>query len=262
MRYIIDHDYHIHSTVSLCCHDKNQTPAAILQYAKENGLKQICLTNHFWDQDVKSEAHWNEAHGYKQLSSVLPLPQDNNIKFLFGAETDMDYNNVWGISAEKISTLDFVVVATTHLHLVENTVKTAIKSPQEAANLWISKIEALLNKKLPRHKIGIAHLTCNHIFKDKTIEVLKLLDNQKLYSVFSDCAAKDIGIELNIKTLSLNEETRNIILRPYCIAKDCGCKFYLGSDAHKTEALKTAKDNFENIVTLLDLKESDKFIIC
>ena len=36
MRYIADHDFHIHSTVSLCCHDENQTPETILEYAKEN----------------------------------------------------------------------------------------------------------------------------------------------------------------------------------------------------------------------------------
>ena len=36
MRYIADHDYHIHSTISPCCHDENQTPETILNYAKEN----------------------------------------------------------------------------------------------------------------------------------------------------------------------------------------------------------------------------------
>jgi hypothetical protein len=35
----------------------------------------------------------------------------------------------------------------------------------------------------------------------------------------------------------------------------------MGSDAHKVEALKSAKGNFENIVTLLDLKEEDKFLL-
>ena len=38
MRYVADHDFHIHSTISPCCHDENQTPEAILSYAKENGF--------------------------------------------------------------------------------------------------------------------------------------------------------------------------------------------------------------------------------
>ena len=68
-----------------------------------------------------------------------------------------------------------------------------------------------------------------------------------------------MGIELNTKTIFTSEEEKSILLRPYYIAKDCGCKFYLGSDSHKAEALKGAKENFERIITLLDLKEENKF---
>ena len=38
MRFVVDHDYHIHSYLSLCSHDDEHTPARILQYAKELGL--------------------------------------------------------------------------------------------------------------------------------------------------------------------------------------------------------------------------------
>ena len=101
MRYIADHDFHIHSTVSRCCHDENQTPETILNYAKENGLKRICLTNHFWDDKVRSEAEWIDEHDFSHVSSVLPLPKDDNVEFLFGCETDMDFNNVLGVSEEN-----------------------------------------------------------------------------------------------------------------------------------------------------------------
>ncbi len=261
MRYKADHDFHIHSTVSRCCHDSNQTPKAILDYAKNNGLKKICLTNHFWDENVKSEAEWIDEHQFRYLSDVLPLPQDPEVEFLFGAETDIDYNGVLGVSEERFSEFDFVTVATTHLHLAGNTVRKEIETPFEAAEIWVSKIKCLLDKDLPWHKIGIAHLTCGHVFRKRTPEVISLITDESLYSVFSDCAFKGVGIELNMKTLFSSEEEKDILLRPYFIAKDCGCKFYLGSDAHKITALNTAKENFENIITLLDLKETDKFIL-
>lgn len=261
MRFIADHDFHIHSTVSRCCHDEKQTPQAILEYAKKNSFRKICLTNHFWDENVKSEAQWIEEHGYKYLTSVLPLPQTDGIEFLFGAELDMDYNNVLGISEERLRELDFVTVATTHMHLDGNTVRTKIKTPKEGAKIWLDKIKALLNKKLPRNKVGIAHMTCGHIMKEKTPEVIKLLKDEDLYSVFTLCAEKAVGIELNTKSIFSSEEEKEILLRPYCIAKDSGCKFYLGSDAHKTTALEDAKENFERIITLLDLREEDKFIV-
>lgn len=261
MRYKADHDYHIHSTVSRCCKDPLQTPERILEYAKENGFTGICLTNHFWDESVESEAEWIEEHGYRHLTSVLPLPQYEGIDFLFGAELDMDYNGILGISPERLSELDFATVATTHLHLSGNTVKEKLTSPEDAARIWLEKIRALLAMELPFHKLGIAHLTTGHILKEKTAQVISLLSDEDLYSVFSDCAKKGIGIELNTKTVFNSEEEQNILLRPYFIAKDTGCRFYLGSDSHKAEVLKGAKENFERIITLLDLKEKDKFII-
>ncbi len=261
MRYIADHDFHIHSTISPCCHDENQTPENILKYAQENGLNKICLTNHLWDEKVKSPADWHPKQQFISVSSVLPLPQDENVIFLFGAEADMDYEFNVGVSEERYNEMDFIIIPTTHLHLAGNTVKEKIKTPEEAAEIWVKRLEELLKKDLPWHKTGIAHLTCGHIFKGRTTEVIKLLPEEKLYELFKDCAKKGVGIELNMKTLSLSQEEKDILLRPYFIAKDCGCKFYLGSDSHKIEALKTAKENFEDIITLLDLKESDKFII-
>jgi len=262
MRYIADHDFHIHSTVSPCCHDENQIPERILQYAKENGLKKICLTNHLWDEKVESKAEWHEMQRFPCITSVLPLPQDEMVEFLLGAEVDMDFDNIVGVSEERYDILDFIIVSTTHLHLAGNTVRTKVQTPEEAAEHWLNRLNALMEKNLPWHKTGVAHLTCGHIFKGRTPEVIKLLSDESLYSVFGKCAQKGLGIELNMKTLFSSQEEKDIMLRPYYIAKDCGCKFYLGSDSHKTEALKTAKENFENVITLLDLKESDKFDLC
>lgn len=261
MRYIADHDFHIHSTVSRCCHDENQTPEAILKYAKENGYKRICLTNHFWDEKVKSEAEWIDEHNFSCVSSVLPLPQTANVDFLFGCETDMDFNNVLGVSKERFDAFDFIIVATTHLHLDGNTVRAKIETPEEAAYHWIDKLENLLLKDLPFNKMGIAHLTTGHILKNRTAEVLPLISDSNLYSVFGECSRKGVGIELNVKTINMTDEQKEIFLRPYFVAKECGCKFYLGSDSHKRSAMECAKENFENVITALELKESDKFFI-
>ncbi len=261
MRFIADHDFHIHSTVSPCCHDENQIPQNILKCAEEIGFKTICVTNHLWDENVKSEAEWHEKQRLSCLESVLPLPQSDKVKFLFGAEADMDYNFVVGVSEKALNEMDFITIPTTHMHLAGHTVRTKIQSPEEAAEIWLVRLKELLKKDLPWHKLGIAHLTSSHIMKNHNCEVVALLKDADLYDVFSDCSKKGVGIELNIKTLSMTEEERKILLHPYHIAKDCGCKFYLGSDSHSLEAFKNSKENFENVITLLDLKETDKFIL-
>ena len=52
MKFTYDHDLHIHSSVSPCGGDPAQTPGRILQYAADNGLKTICVTDHYWDDMV------------------------------------------------------------------------------------------------------------------------------------------------------------------------------------------------------------------
>ncbi len=51
VQYIIDHDY-LHLQLSLCSNDPAQTPGRMLQYAKEQGLTSLCLTDHFWDEAI------------------------------------------------------------------------------------------------------------------------------------------------------------------------------------------------------------------
>ena len=61
--------------------------------------------------------------------------------------------------------------------------------------------------------------------------------------------------------MNFSDEEEAVVLRPYIIAKRCGCKFYLGSDAHRPSQLDNAKAIFERAIDLLKLTEDDKFII-
>ena len=58
-----------------------------------------------------------------------------------------------------------------------------------------------------------------------------------MHSLFKKAADLGVGIELNSFDMNFAEEEAETVLRPYRIAKKCGCKFYLGSDAHSAAAL-------------------------
>lgn len=259
MRYVADHDFHIHSTISPCCHDESQTPETILNYAKENNFKAVCLTNHLWDESVKSVGVWHPEQRFDFITKVLPLPQDENVNFFFGAEAEMDYNFTLGISDEHLDCFDFITVSTTHLHLEGYTVKKKPQTPEEAAFLWQKRLEELFKKDLPWQKTGLSHLTGRHVFKERHTDAIACLKTNDLENVFKECAKKGLGVELNMKTSFDSEAEKEIFLKPFFIAKECGCKFYLGSDAHKTSSLDAAKEKFEKTIDLLDLKETDKF---
>ena len=86
MRYKIDHDLHIHSKLSSCSRDPGQTTEAILRYAEENGLKKICITDHYWDEKVPGASSWYAPQNTTHIRESLPLPKSDKVEFLFACE--------------------------------------------------------------------------------------------------------------------------------------------------------------------------------
>lgn len=265
MKFIIDHDYHIHSYLSACSSDPEQTTERILQYAKANGLSEICLTDHYWDSAVSGASGWYMPQNFDYISQSKPLPQDNSVKFLFGCETEMDKFLTLGIPQKRFSDFDFVLIPTTHLHMIGYTVtEEDAKSNQKLARLWVTRLDALLDKNLPFRKVGIAHLVCpliNNKSRKDYLETLNLIPDEDIERLFTKAEKLGCGIELNLTDMSFDGSEADTVLRPFRIAKSCGCKFYLGSDAHHPSAFIKAKEVFERAVALLDLSEDDKFHI-
>lgn len=250
--------------LSSCSRDEQQNPERILQYAKDNGLREIVITDHFWDRLISGASKWYAPQDYEWIKKNLPLPKADGVHFLFGAETEMKHDFTIGISSTPLSELDFIIVPTTHLNDTGFGVSEELAtSPEGRAKTWIMKLEALLSKPLPFHKMGVAHLACGLIAKKREdyLSVLELLPESELNRLFKKAAEVGIGVEINSYDMNFDEHEAKIILRPFEIAKRCGCKFYLGSDAHHPDALDGAKDIFLRAIDYLELKESDKFYI-
>ena len=258
MRYIADHDLHIHTQLSLCSGHPEQTKENILKYGQDNGLTTLCLTDHMWDSRVPGASGWYQKQSYEYITQALPLPESGNIRYLFGCETDLDRFMTVGVSPEIMEKLDFIIIPTTHLHMHGFTLDGS-EGVEERAKLWIDRFDGVLDMDLPFHKVGIAHLTCSLLYREHYLEVLKTIPESEYRRLFAKAAEKGVGIELNFPSLNMDDETAEITLRPYRIAKEEGCRFYFGSDAHNPAGLANAKKNFENIIDLLALRETDKF---
>ena len=263
MRYLVDHDYHIHSQISSCSSDPEQTPESILRYAKDNGLSRIVLTDHFWDEKVQGASNWYMPQNFAHISAARPLPQGENVRFYFGCETDMDKFLTLGISKERMEQMDFIIIPTTHLHMDNFTIdEKDMPGISRRRALWTERFMAVLSMNLPFHKIGIAHMTCSLMAPAAWEDHLAILDaipDEEYKEVFTKAAQVGVGIELNFPYFRYTEEDLPRVLRPYRLAKECGCKFYFGSDAHHPADLDGIKKQFEAIVDALGLEESDKF---
>ena len=260
MKYQIDHDYHIHSYLSECSSDPRQNAERILQYAEENGFRDICLTDHGWDATVSGASEWYTRQSLDYIRRSLPLPQSENVRFHFGCETDMNKHLVVGMSLQGLQTLDFLIVPTTHLHLTGFSIDPEDDALERRAALYIRRFEALTETNFPRNKVGIAHLTCSLIAPDgQHLRVIDMVPDEVFRTLFTKTAQKGYGVELNMPAVYETDADLASALRPYRIAKQCGCRFYMGSDAHHPEAFEGMAEKFRTLADLLELQESDKF---
>ena len=260
MRFVIDHDYHLHTFLSSCCREETQTVDRLLRYAEENGLKDICLTNHFWDDTVAPPTKWYAPQNVAHVSTALPLPQSEKVRFHFGGEGDMNEKFIFGIGSEARSKMELLVVPFTHMHMTDFVPR---ETPVETrAVLYVQRMAVYLNSDLPDGKTGIAHMTTPLIASAQWADHIRLLDlipDSVFYHWFARAAQRRFGIELNMTPSKYTPEELQSVLRPYFIAKECGCKFYLGSDSHSEAALQGAMGRFEDMVSALSLTEEDKF---
>ncbi len=263
MRFVVDQDYHIHSKLSSCSSDPGQTPERILKYAEDNNLKRLVLTDHFWDETVKGASDWYKPQDFAHIMSSRPLPQSEKVRFFFGCETELDKHLTLGISKARMEEMDFIIIPTTHLHMDNFTIdESDMPGIERRRELWSERFLAVLNMDLPFRKIGIAHMTCSLMAPAAWEDHLAILDgisDETFKKVFTKAAQVGVGIELNFPYLKYTEAERPRVLRPYRLAKECGCKFYFGSDAHHPGELDPCVEQFEAIVDALDLQESDKF---
>ncbi|MBQ8907454.1 MAG: hypothetical protein IJY71_02580 [Clostridia bacterium] len=262
MKYIVDHDLHIHTCLSLCSGDPAQTPARIWQYAKERELSTVCLTDHYWDEAIPGASEWYQRSNFARIRESLSYMPPRGVNFLFGCETEMDKSLRLGISEKRLSYFDFIVIPTTHLHMEGFTIEAKDDAPARRAELYVKRFDALLSMDLPFEKIGIAHLTCPLIdVKRGHLGVLNLIPDGVFHELFARVAKKGAGVELNFNASAYVDEELESELRPYRIAKKEGCRFYFGSDAHHPDKFATAKANFIRIASLLGLREEEKFTV-
>ena len=138
-----------------------------------------------------------------------------------------------------------------------------MESPKTRADAWVKRFDIVLNMDLPFYKIGLAHLTSHLIAptREEYLESLRLIPENEMHRLFNKASKLGVGIELNGSDMGYSEQEKDIVLRPYKIAKEYECKFYLGSDAHHLQGLAKGRLNFIKAIDDLNLKESDKFII-
>ncbi len=263
MRFIIDHDLHSHSYISPCSRDDRQTKQAIYAYALASGYRLMALTDHGWDSKVDDlgAPGWG-GNTMDRLRENLPLPQSKYCRFIMGCEIDLNRYGVFGLSREEWDNFDFILTSITHLNLMHFTIDPDEIPATEQAHkeYYLARVHRLLDMKgLPFSKMGLAHFATINSPRINSVRCLTLFSDKDWQDMFEKFRQTGMGLELNFNPRGYDAEALEIVLHPHRIAKDMGCKFYLGGDAHHPERFAERKAEFETIVDLLNLQESDKW---
>ena len=269
MKFQVNHDLHCHSTLSSCCGDKNQTIQAIYDRAVRQGLETQCITDHLWDNAVPEPSKWyapqdidHVKQGKAELEAIL-AERSGGPRMVFGCETEYCGGGKLGLSRGNFDEFDFVIIPPNHFHMINFTRDEKINTEEAIAELFVQRLEELTELDLPWEKVGIAHLNCSLVFREgDPCKVYAIMDEARLKKVFDFLAARGAGIEINTSCFGTGwREKEEEQLRLFKIARDCGCKFYIGSDAHSLKGMENMMEVAREVVDLLELTEEQRYLI-
>jgi len=263
MLFPIDHDMHCHTQLSSCSSDPAQSIQAILEHARSHGYTLQCITDHLWDNLVPGSSGWYAPQDVEHVCRNLPLPHDDQVRLVFGCETEFCGGKKLALHPSHYDTFDFIVIPPNHFHMKNFVRPDTYDSEQKIADLLVERLEEISDIDLPWRKVGIAHMVCGLIFKEgDQYLVYQLVDEKRFRAVMSKFARLGAGIEINLSCFGPGwEEHSDAALRLYRLAKDEGCKFYLASDAHHPAGLSVVPDRAPAVVEALGLTRADLFAL-
>lgn len=259
----IDHDLHCHSFVSSCSADPLQSPQAILDAAKRHGFTCQCITDHFWDRDVPGSMSWYEPQDLDHVKQSLPLPKDDSVRMVFGCETEFCGGKTLAISPKHYDEFEFIIIPPNHFHMLGFVRPESYNNEDLIAQLLVERLEEIGEPDLPWRKVGIAHMTCPVTFRGGDLaRIFRTVDERRYRAAVRKFAERGAGIEINAACFANGwQEHTEDHLRLYRLAKEEGCKFYLGSDAHHPAGLETITERLGLVTSMLGLTAADQYTI-
>lgn len=267
----IDHDFHLHTHLSLCAVG-SATAQAYIDNARRFGFKKLGITDHMWDTEhlpmlMKKEDYAEQAYewlqGYNKQNYTHTLAsraefdavEHPDIQVLFGCECEYDYERRdIAITPQVAEQLDLLVVPHSHTHLIMP--KRFAESDRTTALFLRDSFMDIVNSPNAKYVTSIAHpFDCNNK------NIFRVLSDEEFAECFSAAAAKNIAIEINSSSLegccgSFGGVKDAPIMRMFRIAKSCGCQFIFGSDSHSKDGQNNLPYNYI-AAAVLELTEQD-----
>ena len=258
-------DLHVHTNRSLCA-PRTTEPSTYIPYCKDEGIRLIGISDHVYPTEMIHQFGYTDETRLSRLLSVRPALKEaeaaSDVRFLFGCE--IDYFPCVGhpyISPEESLHFDYVLFASSHiLNYPHMYTEYELSSPDVLRKLTMDRFIAACKLDYPV-PMGICH-PLYPICSPHQCEIIDGMSDGCLKECFSMAKEKDISIEIHAclyrKDTPLNADgLSDRYLRILSVAKECGCKFHFGSDAHDPKAFVGSHDKLRRAAELLGITGND-----
>lgn len=255
------YDLHIHTALSACCPEKDiQLPAQILALAQEMGLEAIGFSDHVWaNPDVQPSA-WYAPQGIEQITRLrhmlAELSSEEKIsdattsdatfprpRILVGCEAETIAPGVFGMTADFAATLDFVLLSCSHIHMKDFVAQPSNEQPYTIA---MHLLEMFRSGVCCPWATSIAHPLVPFGRMENYAAIMDSMPEDALQEACGLAAEKGVALEITTSFLPSTEAAHDgplpwsmeTPLRLITTARDAGCRFTFGTDAHVPERQK------------------------
>ncbi len=229
------HDIHVHTHLSACCRAKDlHTPANILALAAEMGVGTIGFADHLWTNPEIEPSNWYRPQDASQISKLRAELEDvsTRVRVLVGCEAETVAPGRFGITRAFAESLDFVLLSCSHFHMSGFVAQPAGPSPRELADHILAFFRSGVSSGLPT---SIAHpfVPCGRL--EQFDAAIAAMSDGELRDVFG--LAHDRRVAIEITTAFIPDAAKKPFsietpIRILSSARQAGCMFTLGSDAH------------------------------
>ncbi len=258
-------DLHIHTNRSGCA-PRTTEVASYIPYCQQEGIRTIGISNHVYSDEAVAQRGFPQYDHVTYLSSlreeVKAAEAASGIRFLLGCEIEnIRAQGRPNLLPEESADFDYVLIAASHIlnirHLYEG---YDIDTADGLRALTVERFLAACDLAYP-----VPTAICHPLYpicSPYQAEILDGMSDGCLNECFSKAAERNIAIEVHAclyrDGTPLNEEgLSERYLRLLSAAKSCGCKFYMGSDAHAPSAFVGVHDKLRRAMEIVGITEAD-----
>ena len=236
----VDIDTHLHTPLSKCCFDQQETIENVASLLAGRGYRLLAVTDHVWGHPTVAPNEWYARHPeqgtLEQADYIHTHASEFPLTVLASCEADMKAPGIYGITDAMREKLDVIMLSTDHFQLRDFVEQPSEVTPDNLAKLMMKFFRAAVKESGAQIFSHPLFTSSYGEYYDRTMDCI---GDAELLDALGEAAAKGIALEINAMLLygCVSKDTFKweTLLRVFSLAKQAGCKFTFGSDAHKME---------------------------